>query len=114
MESLEKILLRIADDLGKYEVIGLNVVRQILATHLSCVYSLLAMRNKSGHIKTALKLLVAMVMQGETAAKEVQLQFDFQHRVLSPLLTRRDRKVSSLHECMHTHTHTLMQLEEQL
>ena len=85
--------MRITDDLSKYEMIGQNIVRQLLAAHLGAIYSLLFMRNKAGHIKASLKLLIAMVMQGEAAAREVMLQFDFQNNVLFPLLSRRDRKV---------------------
>ena len=92
-EILELVLLRIADDLTKFKAVGQNIVRRILAVHMGLVYTTLAMRNKSGHIKGVLKLLTAMIMQGESSAKEFQAQFDFQNRNIKPLLNRRDGKV---------------------
>ena len=51
------------------------------------------MTNKSNHIKATLKLLTAMVMLGETAARDVQAQLDLKHPCFHPLLHRRDTKV---------------------
>ena len=93
--ALECILMRAADDLVKYKPVARNVSRQLLTAHLGAVYSMLAMKNKSNHIKSALKLLVAMVMQGTSSAREVQAQFDFRHYNIWQLFNRRDLKVSS-------------------
>ena len=94
--ALECILMRAADDLAKYKPVARNVSRQLLTAHLGAIYSMLAMKNKSSHIKSALKLLVAMVMQGTSSAREVQAQFDFRHYNIAPLFNRRDLKVGFL------------------
>ena len=86
--------MRISDDLTKFKAVGQNIVRRILSGHIGLIYATLAMKNKSGHIKAVLKLLTAMILQGEASAKELQAQFDFQQRNIRPLLNRRDRRVS--------------------
>ena len=96
---LECILLRIADDLPQFKLVSQHVVRRILAGHLGTVYFLLSAGHKSNQIKAALKLLTAMVMQGEGPAREVQAQFNFAHSTLPQLLKRRDTKVWTLPVC---------------
>ena len=90
---LEYILLRLSEDLVKLKAVGQNIIRRILGGHLGLIYAMLAMNNKSSHIKAALKLLTAMVIQGETAAKDIQAHLDFTHHCFQPLLHRRDIKV---------------------
>ncbi|XP_069141915.1 nucleolar pre-ribosomal-associated protein 1-like [Argopecten irradians] len=89
---LEAILLRIADDLEKFSVVGQNIVQRLLSSQMATVYFTLLMTNKSGHIKVTLKLLTAMVMLGDRSARMVLAQFDFNNSVLPPLLNRRDKK----------------------
>ncbi|CAH1799014.1 unnamed protein product, partial [Owenia fusiformis] len=91
-QALECILLRIADDLQKFKIVGENIVKKMLTSNMNQIYFLLAMRNKSGQIKSALKLLSAMVSQSAEMARQVQTQFDFSCRNLPPLLNRRDTK----------------------
>ncbi len=85
--------MRIADDLRIFQSVGLSVTRRVLASDMGALYSMLAMQNKSATIKAALKFLISMVMQGDTAAQEVMLQFDFQHYTFSPLFDRTDSRV---------------------
>lgn len=87
-------MLRIADDLTKFKLVSQNVLHHILASHMGVIFFMLSPSNKSNQIKAALKLLVAMVMQGESSAKEVQAQFNFSYRSLPQLMNRRDTKVS--------------------
>ena len=83
----------IVTDLPMLAPVGLAIIRRILASHLGAVYSILAMKNKAAQIKAGLKLLVAMVMQGEGAARDVHMHFDWSSKLLPPLLNRRDTKV---------------------
>lgn len=92
-EALEAILLRIASDLKKYKALGDTIAKSILSYHLPAVYAMLAMSNTSNQIKSAVKLLTAIVIQGRSRAKDVLLHFDFAHRNVYPLLNRRDTKV---------------------
>ena len=85
--------MRSADDLVKYKPVACHLSRQLMTAHLGAIYSMLAMKNKSSHIKSALKLLVAVVMQGASVAREVQAQFDFRHYNVGALINRRDTKV---------------------
>ncbi|XP_060065415.1 nucleolar pre-ribosomal-associated protein 1-like [Ylistrum balloti] len=89
---LEAILLRIADDLEKFTMVGQNIVQRLLSSQMATVYFTLLVTNKSGHIKVTLKLLTAMVMLGDRSARMVLAQFDFNNPVLPPLLNRRDKK----------------------
>ncbi|XP_033740037.1 nucleolar pre-ribosomal-associated protein 1-like [Pecten maximus] len=89
---LEAILLRIADDMEKFSVVGQNIVQRLLSSQMATIYFTLLMTNKSGHIKVTLRLLTAMVMLGERSARMVLAQFDFNNSVLPPLLNRRDKK----------------------
>ncbi|OWF47467.1 nucleolar pre-ribosomal-associated protein 1-like [Mizuhopecten yessoensis] len=90
--SLEAILLRIADDLDKFSMVGQNIVQRLLSSQMATIYFTLLMTNKSGHIKVTLKLLTAMVMLGDRSARMILAQFDFNNPVLPPLLNRRDKK----------------------
>ena len=87
--------MRVADDLKKYKLSAQQVVRRLLSTQMSMINSQLRMTNKSGHIKSALRLLIAMVMQGDWAVKEVASRFDFTQYNISLLLNRKDFNVSA-------------------
>ncbi len=92
-DALEAVLLRTAADLKKYKALGDAIARSVLSFHLPAVYTTLAMSNSSSQIKSATKLLTALVIQGRSQAKDVLLHFDFSHRNVYPLLNRRDTKV---------------------
>ncbi|XP_053396917.1 nucleolar pre-ribosomal-associated protein 1-like isoform X2 [Mercenaria mercenaria] len=89
---LEKILLRIADDLGQFYTTGQNIVKKLLAGHVHAIFNTLNVKNKSNQIKASLKLLVAMVMIGVPSAKLVLNNVDLGHTSMLPLLQRRDVK----------------------
>ncbi|XP_052811297.1 nucleolar pre-ribosomal-associated protein 1-like [Mya arenaria] len=90
--ALEKILLRIADDLGKYYNTGQTIVRKLLTAHANILHNVLNNKNKSGPIKSGLKLLVSMVMLGPQSAKLVLDHVDFGHATMVSLWKRRDTK----------------------
>ena len=69
------------------------IVQRVLQSHLSLLYSCLNPANPPQVIKSALKLLTAMVTQGASAAREVQRSFDFTLKSLSSLPNKRDSKV---------------------
>ena len=93
MTVLNSILVRLSDDLPKLQPVATATARRILGQHLGAVYALLGMKNKSGQIKVALRLLMAMVLQGADMARLVVMQFDLSHYTIAPLLQRRDAKV---------------------
>ena len=72
---------------------GMSIVQRVLLRHLSLLYSCLNPANPPEVIKSALKLLTAMVTQGASAAREVQRSFDFSLKSLSSLPNKRDCKV---------------------
>ena len=77
----------------KLKAVGDAIIRRILTGHVGLVYATLEMKNKSSHIKAALKLLTAMVMLGETAAGDVATQLDLGKPCFQPLLQRREIRV---------------------
>lgn len=89
-EVLEIILVNIASRLPKLKPVGKAIVRRILAGHVGTIIYCLNMKNKSGQIKSGLKLLSAMVMQGDTTPRDILAQVDLQHPAWPPLLNRRD------------------------
>ncbi|XP_052239266.1 nucleolar pre-ribosomal-associated protein 1-like isoform X2 [Dreissena polymorpha] len=91
-QCLEKILLRIADDLGRFYSTAQCIVRKILTSHSNLLHNILNIKNKSGSIKSGLKLLVSMVMLGNQSAKLVLNHVDLGHATMLPLLRRRDTK----------------------
>ena len=74
----------------------MSIVQRFLLSHLSLLYSCLNPGNPPDVIKSALKLLTAMVTQGPSAAREVQRSFDFTLKSLSLLPNKRDSKVYTL------------------
>ncbi|CAC5395758.1 URB1 [Mytilus coruscus] len=91
-EVLECILIRLVDDLSKYQTVGHTIVKKIWGSHTGPLYSSLSQRNKASQIKTTLKLLSAMIMLGETSARAILTQIDFSNRNIQLLYERRDRK----------------------
>ncbi|VDI22213.1 nucleolar pre-ribosomal-associated protein 1 [Mytilus galloprovincialis] len=92
-EALECILIRLVDDLSKYQSVGHTIVKKIWGSHTGSLYSSLSQRNKASQIKTTLKLLSAMTMLGETSARAILTQIDFSNPNIQLLYGRRDRKV---------------------
>ena len=92
-EALESILIRLADDLSKYLIVGENIVKKVWGAYTGSIFTSLMSRNKASHIKTTLKLLTAMTMLGETSAKAILTQIDFSNQNIQMLFSRRDRKV---------------------
>lgn len=74
----------------------MSIVQRVLLSHLSLLYSCLNPGNPPEVIKSALKLLTAMVTQGPSAAREIQRSFDFTLKSLSSLPNKRDSKVYTL------------------
>lgn len=105
-EVLECILLRLSQDLVKFRSVGQHITRRILGGYVPLIYALLAMKNKSSQIKSALKLLTAMIIQGPSSAKEVQSQLNFSHPCFYPLLSRKDTKVPFI--CQEQELHLIL------
>ncbi|KAG1679329.1 Nucleolar pre-ribosomal-associated protein 1 [Nymphon striatum] len=94
-ETIEHILLGLVeDDPAVTEHIGMSIVRRILKSSLGTVYHMLNGNNKANVIKSALKLLTAMVASSAHAAQEVVAIFDFSLKSLAGLMNRRDIKDS--------------------
>ncbi|KAG1651688.1 Nucleolar pre-ribosomal-associated protein 1 [Nymphon striatum] len=93
-ETIEHILLGLVeDDPAVTEHIGMSIVRRILKSSLGTVYHMLNGNNKANVIKSALKLLTAMVASSAHAAQEVVAIFDFSLKSLAGLMNRRDIKL---------------------
>ena len=70
---------------------GVALVQAILRDHMKPIYSSLLTRVPNRLIAAGLQLLVAMVMQGPGAAREVQRAFNFSYKPLQLLLGRTHR-----------------------
>ena len=86
-------MLSTAEDSHLSSRTGMLIVQRVLLSHLSLLYSCLNPANPPEVIKSALKLLTAMVTQEASAAREVQRSFDFTLKSLSSLPNKRDSKV---------------------
>ncbi|XP_014677450.1 PREDICTED: nucleolar pre-ribosomal-associated protein 1-like [Priapulus caudatus] len=87
--ALECVLLRTADDLDRYRVVGMAIVRRLLRSNMVSLHTELSA--KSGVcVKSGLKLLSAMIAQGDAACQEVLALFDFSSQWLQHLLNRRN------------------------
>lgn len=91
IEWLQLLLSRVAGDLKKHRPAVHPVVRHAIA-YVSGprVKWLLAMKNKSSHLKTFLKLMTAIVRQGSWAGREIATWFEVNNVHLVSLLNRRD------------------------
>ncbi|XP_059146609.1 nucleolar pre-ribosomal-associated protein 1-like [Physella acuta] len=92
LQCLEKILTRIRTDLSKLSSTGEAIVQKILAAHMGQVYTCLRDQNKSKIIKSALQLLIAMIMLSEKSKKAVLARLNFGHVNFPSLFRRRNRK----------------------
>ncbi|CAH2219289.1 Hypothetical predicted protein [Pelobates cultripes] len=90
-QVLEAILLRTASDLSHLNVAGVNIVKQMLNTHMKTLYaSLYSVTYRMSRI--CLNLLSAMVTQGPECARDVFSHFDFHNKCLPSLLKKRDKQ----------------------
>ncbi|XP_051962696.1 nucleolar pre-ribosomal-associated protein 1 isoform X2 [Xyrauchen texanus] len=88
-QSLEMILLRTASDLSHLSMVGSNIVRKTVSTHMKLLLSSLYSDNYR-FVRQCLCFLSAMVSQGTEAAREVFSHMNF-NRGLSGLARRRDK-----------------------
>ncbi|XP_071994741.1 nucleolar pre-ribosomal-associated protein 1 isoform X2 [Engystomops pustulosus] len=89
-QVLEAILLRTAGDLAHLGVAGVNIVKNLLNSHMKLVYTgVYSATHRMA--KIALNLLSAMVTQGPDCARDVYSHFDFTNKYLPTLLRKRDK-----------------------
>ncbi|XP_073674485.1 nucleolar pre-ribosomal-associated protein 1 [Garra rufa] len=88
-QSLEMILLRTASDLSQLSMVGSNIVRKIVTTHMKLLLSSL---HSESHrfVRQCLCFLSAVVSQGAEAARDVFSQMHFS-KGLTSLARRRDK-----------------------
>ncbi|XP_068126588.1 nucleolar pre-ribosomal-associated protein 1 [Hyperolius riggenbachi] len=90
-QALEAILLRTASDLSHLSVAGVNIVKNLLNTHMRLIYaSVYSETHRMSRI--SLNLLSAMVTQGPDCARDVFSHFDFHNKFLPGLLKKRDKQ----------------------
>ncbi|XP_055954371.1 nucleolar pre-ribosomal-associated protein 1-like [Patella vulgata] len=89
---LECILIRTGDDLAeKYGKVGESIVSHLTKTNFKQIYLSLNISNKSNQLKNSLKLLAAMVIQGDNSAVSVLSLFDEKNQgTLLPLYKRKN------------------------
>ncbi|KAM4047236.1 nucleolar pre-ribosomal-associated protein 1 isoform 2-T2 [Anomaloglossus baeobatrachus] len=90
-QVLEAILLRTAGDLTHLGAAGVNIVKNLLNSHMKLIYSSVY---SSTHrmSRLGLNLLSAMVTQGPDCARDVFSHFDFTNKFLPGLLKKRDKQ----------------------
>ncbi|XP_055863710.1 nucleolar pre-ribosomal-associated protein 1-like isoform X2 [Biomphalaria glabrata] len=71
---------------------GEAIVQRLLAAHMGQVYNCLRDQNKSKTIKSAVTLLIAMVLLSDKSKKTVLARLNFGHQNFPPLFKRRNRK----------------------
>ncbi|XP_069616946.1 nucleolar pre-ribosomal-associated protein 1 isoform X2 [Ranitomeya imitator] len=91
IQVLEAILLRTAGDLTHLGAAGVNIVKNLLNSHMKLIYSSVY---SSTHrmSRLGLNLLSAMVTQGPDCARDVFSHFDFTNKFLPGLLKKRDKQ----------------------
>ncbi|XP_069801892.1 nucleolar pre-ribosomal-associated protein 1 [Dendropsophus ebraccatus] len=90
-QALEAILLRTAGDLAHLSVAGVNIVKNLLNSHMKLVYA--AVYSETHRMsRIGLNLLCAMVTQGPDCARDVFSHFDFTNKFLPGLLKKRDKQ----------------------
>nr|XP_033805810.1 nucleolar pre-ribosomal-associated protein 1 isoform X2 [Geotrypetes seraphini] len=90
-QALEAILLRIASDLSHFSVVGMNIVKKLINSHMKLIYtSLYAESYRTSRI--CLNLMSAMVTQGPDAARDIFSRFDFNNKFLPTLVKKRDKQ----------------------
>uniref|UniRef100_A0A671SMP8 URB1 ribosome biogenesis homolog n=1 Tax=Sinocyclocheilus anshuiensis TaxID=1608454 RepID=A0A671SMP8_9TELE len=90
-QSLEMILLRTASDLSQLSMVGSNIVRKTVSTHMKLLLSSLHSENHR-FVRQCLCFLSAVVSQGAEAARDVFSQIHFSKGLIS-LSRRRDKTV---------------------
>uniref|UniRef100_A0A673LAF7 URB1 ribosome biogenesis homolog n=1 Tax=Sinocyclocheilus rhinocerous TaxID=307959 RepID=A0A673LAF7_9TELE len=90
-QSLEMILLRTASDLSQLSMVGANIVRKTVSTHMKLLLSSLHSENHR-FVRQCLCFLSAVVSQGAEAARDVFSQIHFSKGLIS-LSRRRDKTV---------------------
>ncbi|KAM8813060.1 nucleolar pre-ribosomal-associated protein 1 [Rhynchonycteris naso] len=90
-QVFEAILLRTASDLSHFHVVGMNVVKKLLTSHMKLLCEALY---SSGYrmARACLNLMAAMVTQGPEAARDFCNHFDLNKKTLYTLVTKRDSK----------------------
>ncbi|XP_007493354.2 nucleolar pre-ribosomal-associated protein 1 isoform X1 [Monodelphis domestica] len=90
-KALEAILLRTAGDLSHFHVVGTNIIKKVLNSHMKLIYESL---NPSSYkmTQTCLNLMSAMVAQGPDAARDFYSHFDFNKKSLYGLVKIRSPK----------------------
>ncbi|XP_042854603.1 nucleolar pre-ribosomal-associated protein 1 isoform X2 [Panthera tigris] len=90
-QVFEAILLRTASDLSHFHVVGTNIVKKLLNSHMKLICESLY---ASGYrmARACLNLMAAMVTQGPEAARDVCSHFDLNKKTLYTLATKRDSK----------------------
>ncbi|KAF4103830.1 nucleolar pre-ribosomal-associated protein 1 [Onychostoma macrolepis] len=88
-QSLEMILLRTASDLSQLSMVGSNIVRKTVSTHMKLLLSSLHSENHR-FVRQCLCFLSAVVSQGAEAARDVFSQIHFSKGLIS-LARRRDK-----------------------
>ncbi|KAF0880051.1 NPA1P protein, partial [Crocuta crocuta] len=90
-QVFEAILLRTASDLSHFHVVGTNIVKKFMNTHMKLICESLY---ASGYrmARACLNLMAAMVTQGPEAARDVCSHFDLNKKTLYTLATKRDSK----------------------
>uniref|UniRef100_A0A673LFQ1 Nucleolar pre-ribosomal-associated protein 1 C-terminal domain-containing protein n=1 Tax=Sinocyclocheilus rhinocerous TaxID=307959 RepID=A0A673LFQ1_9TELE len=88
-QSLEMILLRTASDLSQLSMVGANIVRKTVSTHMKLLLSSLHSENHR-FVRQCLCFLSAVVSQGAEAARDVFSQIHFSKGLIS-LSRRRDK-----------------------
>uniref|UniRef100_A0A8C1VHJ5 URB1 ribosome biogenesis homolog n=1 Tax=Cyprinus carpio TaxID=7962 RepID=A0A8C1VHJ5_CYPCA len=90
-QSLEMILLRTASDLSQLSMVGSNIVRKTVSTHMKLILSSLHSENHR-FVRQCLCFLSAVVSQGAEAARDVFSQIHISKGLIS-LARRRDKTV---------------------
>ncbi|XP_067849273.1 nucleolar pre-ribosomal-associated protein 1 isoform X2 [Heptranchias perlo] len=89
-QALETILLRTASDLTHFSAVGMNIVKKLLHAYMKLIYTALYSASHR-YIRVCLGLMSAMVSQGPDAARDFFSHFDFNNKMLSGLLKKRDK-----------------------
>ena len=71
-----------------YASVGSKLVADILSSHMRCIYSSLQTSQPMALVASAVKLLTAMVLQGPSAARDIQQSFNFGYKPLETLPSR--------------------------
>jgi len=102
LDCLQAFLSRFVSDLQQYKKLGNAVVKRLLLSTPSISYQL-SIKNKSSHMKVALKLLTAMVRHGGWAASAVleAKELNLDQLNMKQLLNCKDLKVSIYNYTYH-------------